>query len=217
MDGKYNKILVEFDFLIDLDMAMFKLIKAEYNNTLYVDQEKMRLTDEKKIIKMMIERQPINPLEILIPNIDTTELYNDLITNHMDELLKYAKACELFGLMVTFLKEASSLEITVLCDTESQDKYIKSLNDNFHTIVEPNHKNIALNKYTVLYVKYFPYVLKYNNLEGKHIYIANARFNKDPHSNRPTDTIAMLVGDVNIIHTIDMYRNIKLERVKKHE
>ena len=29
---KYNRILVEFEFLIDLDVAIFKFIRAEYNN-----------------------------------------------------------------------------------------------------------------------------------------------------------------------------------------
>ena len=87
MVKKYNNILVEFDFLIDLDLAMFKLIKAEYNNPDYVNQKLIRMSNECDIIKMMIERQPINPLELLIPEIDTLSLYLDIMENHMDKLL----------------------------------------------------------------------------------------------------------------------------------
>ena len=41
----YNKILVEFEFLIDLDLAIFKLIKDKYNNPEYINQDiiKMRV------------------------------------------------------------------------------------------------------------------------------------------------------------------------------
>ena len=71
---KDNNLLVEFDFLIDLDMALFKLIREEYNNVNLVDQNIIKINDEKQIAKLMINRKHINPLEIIIPKIDTTDL-----------------------------------------------------------------------------------------------------------------------------------------------
>ena len=217
METAYNRILVEFDMLVDLDLAIFKYIKDKYNNPDYVDQNIIKMNDEKQIIQMMLNRQCINPLEILIPDEDVLDLYYDIINNHMDELLQYAKASDLFGLMITFLNEASSLEITVLCKSKLESDFIKSLNDRLNTVIYANYKNAPINNYTILYIKYYPSVLEYNNIEGKHIYISNARYNMEPDSNMPTIAISGLIGDVNIVHMIDMYRDIKVERIENHE
>ena len=217
METAYNRILVEFDMLVDLDLAIFKYIKDKYNNPDYVDQNIIKMNDEKQIIQMMLNRQCINPLEILIPDEDVLDLYYDIMNNHMDELLQYAKASDLFGLMITFLNEASSLEITVLCKSKLESDFIKSLNDRLNTVIYANYKNAPINNYTILYIKYYPSVLEYNNIEGKHIYISNARYNMEPDSNMPTIAISGLIGDVNIVHMIDMYRDIKVERIENHE
>lgn len=217
METAYNRILVEFDMLVDLDLAIFKYIKDKYNNPDYVDQNIIKMNDEKQIIQMMLNRQCINPLEILIPDEDVLDLYYDIINNHINELLKYAKASDLFGLMITFLNEASSLEITVLCKSKIESDFIKSLNNRLDTVVYNNYKNVPVNNYTVLYIKYYPSALQYNSIEGKHIYISNARYNMEPDYNIPTIAISGLIGDVNIIHMIDMYRNIKVERIENHE
>ena len=217
MERAYNRILVEFDMLIDLDLAIFKYIKDKYNNPNYVDQNIIKMHDERQIIQMMLNRQCINPLEILIPDMEVLELYHDIMNNHMDELLQYAKASDLFGLMITFLREASSLEITVLCKSQLESDFIKSLNNRLNTVVYKNYKNVPVNTYTILYIKYYPSVLEYNTIEGKHIYISNARYNMEPDSNMPTIVISGLVGDVNIIHMIDVYKDIKVERIENHE
>ena len=217
MERAYNRILVEFDMLIDLDLAIFKYIKDKYNNPNYVDQNIIKMYDERQIIQMMLNRQCINPLEILIPDMEVLELYHDIMNNHMDELLQYAKASDLFGLMITFLREASSLAITVLCKSQLESDFIKSLNNRLNTVVYKNYKNVPVNTYTILYIKYYPSVLEYNIIEGKHIYISNARYNMEPDSNMPTIAISGLVGDVNIIHMIDMYKDIKVERIENHE
>ena len=217
METAYNRILVEFDMLVDLDLAIFKYIKDKYNNPDYVDQNIIKMNDEKQIIQMMLNRQCINPLEILIPDEDVLDLYYNIMNNHMDELLQYAKASDLFGLMITFLNEASSLEITVLCKSKLESDFIKSLNDRLNTVIYANYKNAPINNYTILYIKYYPSVLEYNNIEGKHIYISNARYNMEPDSNMPTIAISGLLGDVNIVHMIDMYRDIKVERIENHE
>ena len=149
---KYNRILVEFEFLIDLDVAIFKFIRAEYNNLKFVDQNIIKINNEDEIIKLMINRQHINPLEIILPNVDSTNLYDDIINNHMNELLKYAKASDIFPLMVTFLKEATSVDITVLCNSKLQEDFIKSLNNKLNTVIYDDYNNVPVDKYTILYM-----------------------------------------------------------------
>ena len=214
---KYNRILVEFEFLIDLDVAIFKFIRAEYNNLKFVDQDIIKINNEDEIIKLMINRQHINPLEIILPNVDSTNLYDDIINNHMNELLKYAKASDIFPLMITYLKEATSVSVTALCNSKLQENFIKSLNTKIQTIIYDDYKKVPVDDYTILYIKYFESAFKYNEIAGKHIYIANARYNMDEETDMPNSELSALFGDVNIIHLIDLYRNIKVERKNNNE
>ena len=208
---KYNEILVDFNFLVDLDLAMFKFIKTEYNNPTFVDQKIISLQDEKEIIKLLLYRDSVNVLETLIPKENTLEMYKDIMNNKMDSLLKYAKASDIFGLMITFLREGSSVDVTVLCESKLQADFIHSLNPILKTTVS-SRKNIALSKYNVIYSKFYSDILKYNNVAGKNIYIANAKYNMEPGKNIPNMAISTLVGDINIIRTIDLYRNIKYRK-----
>ena len=208
---KYNEILVDFNFLVDLDLAMFKFIKTEYNNPKFVDQKILSLQDEKEIIQLLLYRDSLNVLETLIPKENTLEMYKDIMNNKMDSLLKYAKASDIFGLMITFLREGSSVDVTVLCESKLQADFIHSLNPILKTTVS-SRKNIALSKYNVIYSKFYSDILKYNNVAGKNIYIANAKYNMEPGKNIPNMAISTLVGDINIIRTIDLYRNIKYRK-----
>ena len=208
---KYNEILVDFNFLVDLDLAMFKFIKTEYNNPKFVDQKILSLQDEKEIIQLLLYRDSVNVLETLIPKENTLEMYKDIMNNKMDSLLKYAKASDIFGLMITFLREGSSVDVTVLCESKLQADFIHSLNPILKTTVS-SRKNIALYKYNVIYSKFYSDILKYNNVAGKNIYIANAKYNMEPGKNIPNMAISTLVGDINIIRTIDLYRNIKYRK-----
>ena len=208
---KYNEILVDFNFLVDLDLAMFKFIKTEYNNPKFVDQKILSLQDEKEIIQLLLYRDSVNVLETLIPKENTLEMYKDIMNNKMDSLLKYAKASDIFGLMITFLREGSSVDVTVLCESKLQADFIHSLNPILKTTVS-SRKNIALSKYNVIYSKFYSDILKYNKVAGKNIYIANAKYNMEPGKNIPNMAISTLVGDINIIRTIDLYRNIKYRK-----
>lgn len=208
-DKIYNKILVDFDFVVDLDLAMFKYIKANFSN---LNIELLEKSDN-ELRKILLERVHINPLEILFPNDDVYELYTEILNTKMDELLKYALAYDTLPLMVTFLNNATSISLTIRCDTQSQSDFIKKLNPIFNTVVSTK-KNIAVSKYNVYYFKYYVNALEFNiKLEGKHIFVANARFNMDEnyeeHLNVP---VSVLIGDVNSIKTIDLYKSIKYER-----
>ena len=138
-------------------------------------------------------------------------MYKDIMNNKMDSLLKYAKASDIFGLMITFLREGSSVDVTVLCESKLQADFIHSLNPILKTTVS-SRKNIALSKYNVIYSKFYSDILKYNKVAGKNIYIANAKYNMEPGKNIPNMAISTLVGDINIIRTIDLYRNIKYRK-----
>ena len=148
--GKDNSLLVEFDFVVDLDLAMFKFMRENYYKSSMVNHDFLRLNNEMVIVYNMLNRSKINPLEYIIPNQDTTQLYNSLLNNedNYKKLLSYASAYDTFPLMITFLKEASSVSIDILCKNEIEKDFINNLNPIIHTVIEPDKKNIKLSDYT---------------------------------------------------------------------
>ena len=115
METAYNRILVEFDMLVDLDLAIFKYIKDKYNNPDYVDQNIIKMNDEKQIIQMMLNRQCINPLEILIPDEDVLDLLEEMskklyiwvelgLQTSNDETAKRINRGYMFGMLNLFRK-----------------------------------------------------------------------------------------------------------------
>lgn len=211
---KDNELLVEFECLIDLDLAMYKFIKDKYPNSDYVDQEFINETDERAIIYKLLNRKHINPLEIIMPGLETTNLYFDIMDNHYEELLNYATAYDTFALMITFLNNASSVGITVWCKSKIEEAFIKKLNPILNTVVIPNRRDIVLANYTVIYCKYLAYLIEYNSIAGKHIYIPAAKFNMEEDKDMVSH-LCCLYSDVNIFHLIDLYTNVKYRYLKK--
>jgi len=209
-----NELLVEFESLIDLDIAMYRFIKDKYKNAEYVDQDFINEPDERVVVYKLLNRKHINPLEIIMPEVETTNLYFDIMENHYEELLKYATAYDTFGLMITFLNNASSVGITVWCKSKIEEAFIKKLNPILNTIVIPNRRDIVLAKYSVLYVKYIAYLAEYSTIEGKHIYIPAAKFNMEEDKDM-VSRLCALYADVNIVHLIDLYTKIKYRYLKK--
>ena len=208
--GKDNSLLVEFDFVVDLDLAMFKFVREKYYKSKEVHKQFISLRDENLIIYNMLNRSHENPLEYLFPNNDTSEMYNELLTNPewYKKLLSYATAYDTFGLMITFLREASSVSIDVLCKNEIENEFIKNLNPIMPTVVS-SKQDIDLTDYTALYIKYYSNASDYNGLTGKHIYIPAARFNMEPGEDMVNMDFVSQFGEENLIHLIDLYRKVK--------
>ena len=209
-----NELLVEFESLIDLDLAIYKFIKDKYSSSKYVDQKFINEKDERSVIYALLNRKHINPLEIIMPGLETTNLYFDIINNHYEELLNYATAYDTFGLMIAFLNNASSIGITVWCKSKLEEDFIKKLNPILNTIIIPNRRDIVLSKYTVMYVKYIAYLTEYSTIKGKHIYIAAAKYNMEEDKDM-VNSLCYLYSDVNILHLIDLYTTIKYRYLRK--
>ena len=217
-DKRIIRILVEFEFIIDLDLAMFKLIRDKYNNPDLIKQDVINTYNEFIMINLLINRNNINPLEIMVDeSCDVTDLYYDILNNHMGELLDRAKAYDTFGLMVTYLKLLNDVNITVLCNTELQAKFINSLNSKLPTKVS-TRENIPTDNYDSFYVKYYADILRYRNINGKNIYIANAKYNvEEDRTFIPKVSVSAVVGYTNKVHLVDLYKNIKFNNSQKGE
>lgn len=213
---KDNVILANFGFLVDLDLAMFRFIKNRFSNSQYVDQEFINEPDQNKVIYTLLNRPHINPLEIIMPGVETTGLYNEILNDNYEELLSYADAYDTFGLLITLLNNASSLDVVVRCKDKIEQQFIRKLNPNIYTEIIPHRNDVDLKRFTVIYEKYFAHLIEYNKLAVKHVYIAAARFNMEPDRDVINTSLATLFGDVNIIHLMDLYQYVKF-RFKKTE
>lgn len=216
MTRKDNSILVEFDFLVDLDLAMFKFMKDKFSESPLLNRDIIDDMDEQSVIFKLLNRKYMNPLEIILDNsVEVTNLYYEIMDDYYQELLCYAKAYDTFGLMITFLNNASSVDITVLCKNKIEEEFIKDLNPILNTIIIPNRRDVPLNNYTAIYLKYFVNIVEYRNVAGKHIYIAAAKFNMEEDRDMVNTTLCGLYSDINIIHLIDLYTKVKYRFRKK--
>lgn len=204
-----NELLVEVNFLINYDMAMFYYVKSNFHESPYVDQTIINMNNEDEINRMFLYRTNINPLTVIMPDINSDKLYEDLYENHRDILLGYSTLYDTFYLLNTFLNNASSVSITIRCDTEEEKQRLLHAGCKSNIIVEPDRKKIDLTNYTALYLKYYMDAVHYGHIEGKHIYIATAKFNFECDRDLINVPLSVLYSDVNNIKLIDLYTKIK--------
>lgn len=208
-----NEIFVDFDIMIDIDMAIYKLIRKKYKNNDYVDKKIISLKSEYDAIYLMINRKELNPLSVLMPNFDTSKLYKSLFTNKND-LLSFAKPTDIFYLMNTFKNNASSVNITVHCNDEIEYNYFNDISKMIgskYKVICSSKEETSLKEYTVIYIKNFVDLVKFKDLDAKNVYIANTLYNTfDMLKN-----IEMLktISNSNEIRTIDMYKKVKAESI----
>ena len=210
------RILAEFDFVVDLDLAMIKFIKDKYNDPHVFNQDIINTSSESELIKKLIYRDTINPLEILVDDsFDVTDLYYDIYENHMKELFNYSTAYDSLSLMVTYNRLLQDVDVTILCDSEDKSDYIKSLNSNLNTKIS-TIENIVTGLYDVFYIKYYDNSIRFKDLNGKNIYIANAGYNMEPSKGFPKVSVSAVVGYTNKIYLMDLYKNVNY-KVKGEE
>lgn len=211
INGKYNSLLVEFDFLIDLDWAIYMYMRDKYPDQFY--PEIMNLQSEEDIIKAFLYRDNINPLSIMGPD-DYDTLYKELMEPEIKHELisKYSRVYDSFRLMITFLDNASSLYMEILCNDEFEADYIKSKSDRF-IIKIANRNEVDLNNYNTILMKYLAYSLLYKDIQRQNIIVANAKYNMQKEY---PDIVNITLGNMlislnNKIHIMDLYKDIKYD------
>lgn len=209
-----NEVFVDFDILLDLDMAIYKYIRRKYKNSNNVYNKNISLKSEYDAIYIMINRQEMNPLSLIMKDINIDEFNNSLLSSHKEELLSLIKPTDILYLMNTYIDNASSIEITAHCNDEIELKYFNSISKLMqlkYKIICSEKEETSLKGYTSIYVKNFLDLEKFKDLDAKNIYIANTLYN----------TMAMLkhsdllkkIAKSNEIRTIDMYKKVKAEPI----
>lgn len=203
-------LLVDFDFIFDFDFAIFKYIKDNYSESKYVNKQLISLKYDVQVVYALINRKNINPLKLILPKVNSKQLYAGLMNDNEENLLAYNTLYDSFFLMISYFNLVSSpIEITILCRNELESKYVKERNSKFKTIIQPNKSKINISQYNIIYSKYYSDVIAYKELTGKYIYISSARYNYDDNGGLKSELL--FYADLNIIKLMDLYTNIIYE------
>lgn len=207
--AKDNILLVDFEMIIDMDIAVLRYFISKFANSKYIDEEMVDV-DNDGLRYCLLNRPRRNPLDVIFKDdidADTTKIYQEVLRDHYNEIMyKYADVTDVLDLLYSFIGNASSLEVYIRCDNQEQCDLITKINKNLDVIVSPRNE-IDLSNYTVIYEKFLEDIQEYQMLEGKHIYTAKAEFNSafmlGPHYEE--------YASCNLIHFMDLYVDVKVD------
>ena len=211
-----NNILAEFDCIVDINYGILRLIQIKYNNSDYIKQHILD-ADDYTLKCILLERKEYNPLYIALKDDyrDNAEsLYNEIINNEYNEVLKYSYGNALFGLMNVYINTEGAINVTVLCKNETQEQYIKKLNKNMKVIIS-EYKDIDTSEYDSYFVEYYPNILKYgeSTIAGKSIFIPSYGYNLEDmliaDNEVPLIHISGIIGDVNKIYIVSPFSDFE--------
>lgn len=216
-DIKYsNNILVEFSAIMDMDLAILRLIQLEYNNPEYFNID---ILDKKSLKTDILSREYPNPLRFIIKDKyidDVNKIYEDLIKQHSDMIYDICLPNDIFRLLLTLKRTSGIVNTTVLCLSEKEKDIIKKydIKNVFNTLVVSERKKAELTNYDCVFVNRYRDILFYNlgQLAAKYIFIHRAKYNLEIGYKKqiPIIAVSKVVGDVNKVMLIDPYRNFNL-------
>ena len=205
--GKDNFLLVEFESIVDTDYGIYKYIRENYYNSEYFLKEPLRLRTDIEVLQMLLSRQNVNPLSVLSDE-NMSTLYIEMMEDKGVKqcILENSRLYDTYGLMITLLREASSLDLEVLCSDELENEYLQKLNCPFRTITMPRDA-LNMDNYSVIYPKYLAYLLLYPQpVEGKHIYVPMAKYNMQSNAPVINLELGIVLAQSNLIHVYDPYK-----------
>lgn len=215
MSNKYGiNILIDFECMMDIDYAVYTLIKYKYNKKPGVFYSDFMKCENPKFIKtLMLTRHNLNPLTVILkPDyIDEADsLYQQIFKADYQTILSVAEPNDIFGLMETYLMSEDIADITVLCKDQSQVNIITKLDSSgkLKTLIS-DRKDVNLSRFDAIWIGKFVYILEFNptQLKGKHIYTIRAKYNLEQSKQTEMHRldVAMYVGKTNRLFLVTPY------------
>ena len=154
-DSRISLPLISFHAIIDEDMAIIAYILLEMRDESLFDLYKVSDKTYHKILSEIYWGGYKNPLYYFMKNESDKEkldeIYNDLITNHEDKILKHGVSTEIYRLIQEFAR-TPEISPTILCYNDIQINYLTE-NAELDKITLMNIKDINKNKYTEYYFR----------------------------------------------------------------
>lgn len=203
-----NHILVDFNMLFDLDLAIILFLIKKSTNNEYFNKDILNGTSY--FLKYsLISRLDPNPLTILIDKEhkdSCINLYNEIINSSLNEVFSYMEKAPLFFVFNEFT-ELNGYKIIVNCINDIEQEYCKKICKFQTTVLNTNAENVS-----TLYIYNSKNLIKYKNIHGKTIYVSKQGFNtfNGDIKNNTLNEILLLLSKTNKILYIDKYINFKL-------
>ena len=214
-----EKILVEFEMLIDVDFGVIKTI-ANYYHTDYFLINLLDVPDENLWLGLIHDNLTTNPVDcVMNPDIDDAEDFYDCLMQE-ESLLVYSQACltNLYDMIIASIGTNGLVDVTILCKDEIQKQVIRELfpwsgNNQYMHILVSNNETVDASGYSSLFVRHAQSLLdKYENFDGKSIYLYECLTNIDVQEYKkgigiyPHPLYSGMLGDICYIRVISLYQ-----------
>lgn len=213
MDVKYGtKVLVTFDTIVDTAMGVLNYVFDKFDDKFIIESLKYIDTESTKCL--LVQRSEFNPLKLILkPEYDdkADSLYNEIITNHYQEVVNKSMKNALFYLSKVYDNTHGIIRTTVLCKNKIEEQFIRENNtQDVNILLESDFTKVDLAQFDSMMINNFYDILLFRNVQGKSIFIHNCDYNLQTVNNVtiPKIEISALVSSVNNIYTIDPYVNL---------
>ena len=182
------KVYIPFNMIVDVDFGIIRLIEKANN-----------LKDEYPVNKLksfLLKRENENPIPEYskLRGIGLGDSYNLIMGDekYYNMALKLSSLTDILSFVINTHKlgVANEMKITVVCNTENEIEYFKSITSSLKYSIDIElNMNIKLDDYDYIFIKYLDeYYIDYlvrSGIKGKRLYVADYAFNTilDPESN----------------------------------
>ena len=212
-----NRILVEFDVVVDIDLAIMKLVQEKFNNPKFIRQDIMSLSLH-DVKEELLNRKYESPLSICIDDIKSANsLYKEFLENKYNEILEFQTATGIFKLMEVYHK-TDGMKVTILCSSKEEADVINSYG-NFNVLIK-KHDEVNINDYDIYFIKSLPRIYTFEGrMENKHIFVMGYKYNLVEDKDGmllPNPMIVRSLIPANRVGIVDVYPVEEKIRLRKN-
>jgi len=204
-----TSVLIEFDALFDVDLAICKIHIRENKITKY--------TNEKDLLQALINREYESPLSLFIDDKEeSSEAYHKYLETRYDDIIDIITPNNIlkFLSLLTSDKYNQSYKVTILLSDDKQKAILDRFKVKFHTLVS-SHNEANLEEFDQIIIKSLPRAMVFKRVSGKRIivlaYKYNFEKNKDMKYQLNSGICVPLIMNDNRVSAIVPYENYKYD------
>lgn len=210
--NNFRYVLCSFHALFDMEDAVIKYLLNNSKHSSFIKPEAYKYSDFYRHYLLSYRENP-NPLSIIFKNEYLDQIDNlivEILKKHYEEIVDLSTNTEILRVM-NMLKDASGLEIDVLCRHELQYKKIKKIIPKLNPIMEEDISDI--NKYFCYIYRDYEDIFP-NQYKGKTIYFLDIsknyvfwKFSFNEYQKTLNENIIALMG-LNVVKLLSPYANL---------
>lgn len=204
-----TSVLIEFDALFDVDLAICKIHIRENKITKY--------TNEKDLIQALINREYESPLSLFIDDKEeSSKAYHKYLETRYDDIIDIIAPNNIlkFLSLLTSDKYSQSYKVTILLSDDKQKAILDKFKVKFHTLVS-SHNEADLEEFDQIIIKSLIRAMVFKRVSGKRIivlaYKYNFEKNKDMKYQLNSGICVPLIMNDNRVSAIIPYANYKYD------